>query len=146
MGEKVEKSLNSLISEYLTSRGYLKTVATLQSEAAVVSNQSHPPLGSVHPEFLEAFEGGERQAFFELWNEHIPSPIQSSSSTCQHLECSIIAYFAVYPLHTGIGKFRSYLDNRGSIISRNQELAVYFALPYIPDLSKHPSHPSRTSS
>lgn len=38
-----------------------------------------------------------------------------------------------------MSEFRSYLDNKGAIISQNQELATYFALPYIPDPSKHPS-------
>lgn len=38
-----------------------------------------------------------------------------------------------------MSQFRSYLDQRGSVISQNQDLASYFALPYIPDPSKHPS-------
>ena len=38
-----------------------------------------------------------------------------------------------------MSEFRSYLDNRGSVLSQNQELAVYFALPYIPDPAKHPT-------
>ena len=38
-----------------------------------------------------------------------------------------------------MSEFRSYLDSRGSIISQNEDLAAYFALPYIPDPSKHPS-------
>lgn len=60
MGEKVEKSLNSLISEvsrylrllymhfkklilqYLSSRGYLQTLATFKTETAVRSQQSRP--------------------------------------------------------------------------------------------------------
>lgn len=56
----------------------------------------------LQPEFLEAFECGERHAFFDLWHEHIPSSVQSSDPKCQHLECSISAYFAVYPLRTGV--------------------------------------------
>ncbi len=38
-----------------------------------------------------------------------------------------------------MSEFRSYLDNRGSVLSHNQELAAYFALPYIPEPSKHPT-------
>lgn len=53
-------------------------------------------------DFLESFEGGEGHAFFELWNEHIPSSVQSRDLTCQHLECNLSAYFAVYPLRTGV--------------------------------------------
>lgn len=36
-------------------------------------------------------------------------------------------------------EFRSYLDSRGPVISQSQDLAAYFALPYIPDPSKHPT-------
>lgn len=38
-----------------------------------------------------------------------------------------------------MSEFRSYLDNRGPVLSQNHELAAYFALPYIPEPSKHPS-------
>ena len=38
-----------------------------------------------------------------------------------------------------MSEFRSYLDNRGSVLSQNQELAAYFALPYIPEPAKHPT-------
>ena len=84
--------------------------------------QQNPPLKCIHvslyycvqipcpynyvlilqPEFLEAFDGGEGRAFFELWNEHVPSFVRSSNSTSHHLECNISAYFAVYPIRTGV--------------------------------------------
>ena len=57
-------------------------------------------------ELLEAFECGEHQVFFEMWNEHVPQSVQSESVVCQHLECSISAYFAVYPIRTGVSKKR----------------------------------------
>ena len=35
--------------------------------------------------------------------------------------------------------FRAYLESRAADLANNQDLAPYFALPYVPDLSKHPS-------
>ena len=35
--------------------------------------------------------------------------------------------------------FRGYLESRADDLAKNQDLAAYFALPYVPDPSKHPS-------
>jgi hypothetical protein len=35
--------------------------------------------------------------------------------------------------------FRGYLESRAADLANNQDLATYFALPYVPDLSKHPT-------
>ena len=53
-------------------------------------------------DFLVAFECGERPAFFELWDLHIPSAIRSTDPTCQHLEFTISVHFATYPLRKGV--------------------------------------------
>ena len=34
--------------------------------------------------------------------------------------------------------FRGYLESRAADLSKNQDLAPYFALPYVPDPTKHP--------
>ena len=55
-----------------------------------------------------------------------------------------------YALHThthtqtgnreeAMAAFRTYLENRGSQLSQNTELASLFALPYVPNPSNHPS-------
>ena len=54
-------------------------------------------------DFIVAFECGERQVFFRLWEEHVPPQLRESDPTAQHLECNISAYFAVYPIRTGVG-------------------------------------------
>ena len=35
--------------------------------------------------------------------------------------------------------FRGYLESRAADLATNQDLAAYFALPYVPDPAKHPS-------
>ena len=56
----------------------------------------------MQPEFLNTLECGEGPAFIELWNTNIPARIRTHDVLCQHLECNIRAYFAVYPLRTGV--------------------------------------------
>ena len=38
-----------------------------------------------------------------------------------------------------MGAFRGFLESRAADLANNKELATYFALPYVPDLSKHPT-------
>ncbi len=49
-----------------------------------------------------AFECGEREVFLQLWEEYIPSQVRKEDPTAQYLECNISAYFAVYPIRTGV--------------------------------------------
>ena len=49
-----------------------------------------------------AFECGEREVFFQLWEEHVPPRLRSGDPMAQHLEFSVSAYFAVYPIRTGV--------------------------------------------
>ncbi|XP_064385078.1 lisH domain-containing protein ARMC9-like isoform X1 [Halichondria panicea] len=138
------KELDSLVAEYLESRGLKKTVSTFYSESK--ESRESTSSSDLQSEFVVAFECGERQVFFQLWAEHVPARLRDGDPTAQHLECSVSAYFAVYPLRTGTGNreeamaaFRTYLENRGSQLSQNTELASLFALPYVPNPSNHPS-------
>lgn len=146
--ESAASELNGLISEYFTARGFLQTHAMLQTEAKHHSSWHPPPSqqAGLHSDFLVAFECGERHAFFELWDSHIPSALRSTDPTCQHLEFTISVHFATYPLRKGAGdsaqsmaEFKSYLENRGAVLAQSEEFATYCALPYIPDPTRHPS-------
>ncbi len=50
-----------------------------------------------------AFECGEREVFFQLWAEHVPPQLRSEDPMAQYLECNVSAYFAIYPIKTGVG-------------------------------------------
>ena len=96
--------------------------------------------------FLLAFEHGDRAGFFNLWDQHLPLPLKNGDPTCQSLEFNVSVHFAVYPVRAGTGSgaqavqdFKSYLENRGAVLAQSQEFAMFCALPYVPDPSKHPT-------
>ena len=51
-----------------------------------------------------ALECGERSAFFDLWDRHVPKELREGDPTCQSLEFNISVYFAVYPSRIGVGE------------------------------------------
>ncbi len=66
---------------------------------------------------MVALECGERSAFFELWDEHIPGELRARDPTCQNLEVCLSVYFAVYPLRTGVrgGGREGVREGRGGV-------------------------------
>ena len=65
------------------------------------------------------------------------------SHLCMHMHTRT-HYTHSYTFQTGdkeqaMAAFRGYLESRAADLANNQDLAPYFALPYVPDLSKHPS-------
>jgi len=65
---------------------------------------SHALFCSLQSDFLMAFECGERSAFFDLWDRHVPTELRGGDPTCQSLEFNISVYFAVYPTRIGVRK------------------------------------------
>ncbi|XP_031574195.1 lisH domain-containing protein ARMC9-like [Actinia tenebrosa] len=71
------------------------------------------------------------------------------ASTCQKLEFNLHIYFAVYPITNGrhnklelersMRVFKSYLENKGSGLSQTTEFLPFYALPFVPDPTTHPS-------
>jgi hypothetical protein len=145
--EGADKEIAGIITEYLTSRGYLQTVASFQSETQCRPQQATPTqTAGLQRDFIAAFECGERRAFFKLWNQNVPQATLERDPTCQNLEFNLSVYFAVYPIRTGTGdkaisfkEFTEYLETRSAVLAKSPELATYCALPYVPDLSNHPT-------
>jgi hypothetical protein len=50
---------------------------------------------------MEAFELGEREAFFEIWDKMLPEEAQSKDPVTLNLEFNISLYFAVYGYCSG---------------------------------------------
>ena len=97
-------SLSSFL-QYLSLKGYTRTLFTFKSECEHGSREgasSPSNTNSTQAELLTAFECGEREVFCQLWEEHVPAHLRSRDPTCQHLECSVNVYFAVYPIRTGV--------------------------------------------
>ncbi|CAI8031354.1 LisH domain-containing protein ARMC9 [Geodia barretti] len=143
----VDKELAAIISEYLTSRGYLQTVAAFQTESRRRPKRTPPTqTTALQRDFIVAFECGKRETFFKLWNGNVPQETLERDQTCQNLEFNLSVYFAIYPIRTGTGdrtrslhQFTGYLSTRSTVLSKNPELSAYCALPYVPDPTSHPS-------
>jgi hypothetical protein len=96
---------------------------------------------------MEAFELGEREAFFEIWDKMLPEEAQSKDPVTLNLEFNISLYFAVYgycsgqehKVETEKKAFKEYLETRGSAVAQSEEFVAFYALPYIPDPRQHPS-------
>ena len=118
-----------LFLQYLSFKGYTRTLATFKSERKHGSSQGAPSssnANSTQAELLTAFECGEREAFCQLWEEHVPAHLRSRDPTCQHLECSINVYFAVYPIRTGVRRLLYFQKSH-----THTHTHIHYAHPYI---------------
>jgi len=82
-----------------------------------------------------AFNKGNREAFFILWNRHVPIMLRQEDLLTQKLEFYLQIYFSVYPAFMGnvgqqqrerdlkreLENFKFYLDTRGQDLSRTSE-------------------------
>ncbi|XP_031553889.1 lisH domain-containing protein ARMC9-like [Actinia tenebrosa] len=154
----VEPDLNAIINEYLHFLGYEKTCATLSEELRVLGKpeitsgtplRNDSQISEMQTQALIAFDNGKYQDFFPIWNNQVPSSVQNMASTCQKLEFNLHIYFAVYPITNGrhnklelersMRVFKSYLENKGSGLSQTTEFLPFYALPFVPDPTTHPS-------
>ena len=47
---------------------------------------------------MVAFGCGEREAFFDMWEEFVPSMVRTNDAVGRDLEFSVCVHFALYPL------------------------------------------------
>ncbi|KAJ3314554.1 LisH domain-containing protein armc9 [Boothiomyces sp. JEL0838] len=94
-------------------------------------------------QLLSAFEKGDSDMFFALWDDHIrpklavPNPLELLSSV----------YFAIFPIRNNdesqteisMNKFKVFLQTRGGDWAGQPDYLQYYALPYLPDPTSHPS-------
>jgi hypothetical protein len=111
---------------------------------------------------LSAFNRLQYHEFFELWERSLPSSTRSGDAEAQKMEFYIHIYFAISPWvkkPKGHGshnnnnnraslekdkqltseRFRRFLESQGKHLSQTTEFLPFYALPYVPDPSLHPS-------
>ncbi len=106
---------------------------------------------------LSAFNRLQYHEFFELWERSLPSSNRSGDAEAQKMEFYIHIYFAISPWVKSKGngsnnnrasekdkqlaseRFRRFLESQGKHLSQTTEFLPYYALPYVPDPSMHPS-------
>ncbi|NXN85692.1 ARMC9 protein, partial [Bombycilla garrulus] len=153
-----EAELLGLVKEYLDFAGFQETVKVLKKECKIkgkplpkpadVSSEDSLP---VQEGMLTAFEDGDQKVFFQLWEEHILSSVHDSDPVAQNLEFYLHIYFATFLLKQPMGKpdkaeleerisyFKAYLETKGAALSQTTEFLPFYALPFVPNPTVHPS-------
>ncbi|XP_042194908.1 lisH domain-containing protein ARMC9 [Callorhinchus milii] len=162
MGDNLtyEVELNDLVKEYLIFADLEETANHFEKECknkgktipkSPGSNVQESKILIVQDNILTAFEDGSRKVFFELWEEHIPQQIRDSQPLTQKLEFYLQIHFTIFPLKNSVGNpdkadtderifhFKKYLETRGATLSQTPEFLPFYALPFVPNPTVHPS-------
>lgn len=152
-----EADLNAIIKEYLDFLGYSRTSSTFEDELnslgkqlnQIITPRNDSQKTEIQGELTSAFEDGRCMEFFRIWDDCIPESVQETDRVCQKLVFNINIYFALYPIIHGnhskeelersMQVFKSYLETKGAALSQTTEFLPYYALPFIPDPTSHPS-------
>lgn len=150
----------------LTLENFLESTATTSPNQRVKDltrgpedNQSDFIIG----EFMQAFDEGNHVDLFILWQNHVPRPLLRVNSphpevlTALKLEFYLNLHCAVYPFRDEVltqaesleeaskrcGKamavFKRYIESRGKGLSQTPEFIAFYALPYVPSPTEHPT-------
>ncbi|XP_030351896.1 lisH domain-containing protein ARMC9 isoform X3 [Strigops habroptila] len=159
-GQVYEPELLGLVREYLDFAEFEETVKVFTNECQIKGKTLPKPAGvssrdsqalAVQKDLLTAFENGEQNVFFQLWEEHISSSVLDDEPAAQKLEFYLHIHFATYLLKHNIGKpdkaeleerishFKAYLETKGAALSHTTEFLPFYALPFVPNPMVHPS-------
>ncbi|XP_064418261.1 lisH domain-containing protein ARMC9 [Latimeria chalumnae] len=155
-----EAELLGIVKEYLNFSELEETLKVFEKECKSKGKLVPKIAGNVlrdsatlliQKDLITAFEDGDLKVFFELWEEHIPPAVRDNEPQAQKLEFYLRIHFTIFPLKHSIGKFdksdfedriahfRSYLETRGAALSQTTEFLPFYALPFVPNPTVHPS-------
>lgn len=152
-----EVDLNSIVKEYLDYLGYSRTSSAYEDELnslgkqlnQVITPRNDSQKTEIQEKLLSDLSDGRCIEFFRIWEDCIPESVQETDRVCQKLVFNINIYFALYPIIYGnhnkqelersMQIFKSYLETKGAALSQTTEFLPYYALPFIPDPTSHPS-------
>uniref|UniRef100_A0A7N6BW85 LisH domain-containing protein ARMC9 n=1 Tax=Anabas testudineus TaxID=64144 RepID=A0A7N6BW85_ANATE len=151
-----EASLLGMIKEYLKFEEFEETVNCFNKECKSKGKLVSKPQGSTlrdskicEKDLLRCFDNGDQKVFFELWMENIPQEVKNTDGEAQSLEFYLHIHFTIYPLRRHptefqerISYFKQYLETRGAALSQTTEFLPYYALPFVPNPTVHPSFKS----
>ncbi|XP_045905287.1 lisH domain-containing protein ARMC9 isoform X4 [Micropterus dolomieu] len=157
---ETEANLLGMIKEYLKFEEFEETVHSFDKECKRKGKLVLKPQESTHrdsktrviqKDLLSSFDDGDHKVFFELWTDNIPSEVKDRDTEAQSLEFYLHIHFTIYPLrrHPGghdraefeerIFHFKQYLETRGAALSQTTKFLPYYALPFVPNPTVHPS-------
>ncbi|XP_068599343.1 lisH domain-containing protein ARMC9 [Brachionichthys hirsutus] len=155
-----EADLLGMIKEYLKFEDFEETVHSFERECKSKGKLVSKPHGSslrdsrsrtIQKDLLSSFDDGDHKVFFELWTNNIPIELKDTDVEAQSLEFYLHIHFTIYPLrrHAGrfdqaefeerISHFKQYLETRGAAMSQTTKFLPYYALPFVPNPTVHPS-------
>ncbi|KAG8003093.1 LisH domain-containing protein ARMC9 [Nibea albiflora] len=155
-----EADLLGMIKEYLKFGDFEETVQSLEKECKNKGKLVSKPQGSnlrdsktrvIQKDLLSSFDDGDHKVFFELWTDNIPSEVKDTDAEAQALEFYLHIHFTIYPLRRHpsrhdrvefeerISLFKQYLETRGAALSQTTKFLPYYALPFVPNPTVHPS-------
>ncbi|KAJ3395434.1 LisH domain-containing protein armc9 [Lobulomyces angularis] len=117
------------------------------------SNSNEERTQEIQNRFIIAFHEGDREAFFSLWDKTFSAQVRSRDPVYQKLEFTFSIYFAIFPIHNSVRAtaqkkysiedtmqtLKEYLGTRGSDLCKTTQFLSFYALPYVPDPTQHPS-------
>ncbi|XP_060690101.1 lisH domain-containing protein ARMC9 isoform X2 [Hemiscyllium ocellatum] len=161
MGDNLahEAELNGLIKEYLKFAAFEETVNVFVKECKNKGKAIlKPPISAgqgvktlqIQEDLLKAFDDGNGKVFFKLWEQHILPQTGVDEQLPQKLEFHLQVHFAIFPLKNSrksdkddmderTSNFKSYLETRGAALSQTTEFLPFYALPFVPNPTVHPS-------
>ncbi|KAM4629219.1 lisH domain-containing protein ARMC9 [Polymixia lowei] len=155
-----EADLLGMIKEYLKFGEFDETVRSFDKECKNKGKLVSKPQGNtlrdskiliLQKDLLSSFDDGDHKVFFELWTENVPPEVKDTDPQAQRLEFYLHIHFTIYPLKNHPGRhdraefdkrifhFRHYLETRGAALSQTTEFLPYYALPFVPNPTVHPS-------
>ncbi|XP_028857179.1 lisH domain-containing protein ARMC9 isoform X3 [Denticeps clupeoides] len=154
-----EAHLLGMIKEYLIFGEFEETARQLEKECenkgkaipkVPDSILQDPKTSNLQKDLMTSFEDGDHKVFFELWAQHIPADMRESDPVVQKLEFYLHIHFTIYPLKFSavqnraefderIMLFKNYLETKGAALSQSAEFLPFYALPFVPNPTIHPS-------
>ncbi|XP_075058477.1 lisH domain-containing protein ARMC9 isoform X2 [Mixophyes fleayi] len=155
-----EADLIGLVKEFLNFEEFCETLKSFVKECKVKGKPLPRSEGSatrdsktllIQKDLLSAFEDGDRKAFIEKWEQHVPRDTRSNDPLAQKLEFYLHIHFAIFPLKHSVGRidradceerishFKTYLETSGAALSQTTEFLPFYALPFVPNPAVHPS-------
>lgn len=143
--------INNAIFEYLQKNQMFKTLDQFQAELNRGVSLSKDIDQNLQTHLIDAFDKGNREAFFIKWDKFIIPKFKGKESIHEKLEFYLRLYFVAFSIHpinpkpgNTVNKeellnFKLYLDTKGSDFAQTTEFIQYYAFPYVPNPKEHQS-------
>uniref|UniRef100_A0AAY4EXF2 LisH domain-containing protein ARMC9 n=1 Tax=Denticeps clupeoides TaxID=299321 RepID=A0AAY4EXF2_9TELE len=144
-----EAHLLGMIKEYLIFGEFEETARQLEKECENKGKAIPKVPDKLRIKLDRCFpRHGDHKVFFELWAQHIPADMRESDPVVQKLEFYLHIHFTIYPLKFSANRaefderimlFKNYLETKGAALSQSAEFLPFYALPFVPNPTIHPS-------